>query len=72
MLAESNTIASIIVVIPASNKYYGKGQQLVKVIAIKTGLMDLRKQLQEERTKMFVACLILTAGVFWIFGRAVS
>ncbi len=34
--------------------------------------MDLKKQFQGERARIFLACLILTAGVFWVFGRAVS
>ena len=34
--------------------------------------MDLRKPFQEKRPKIFLACLILTAEVFWVFGRAVS
>jgi len=34
--------------------------------------MELKKQFKEERARIFLVCMVLTAGVFWVFGRAVS
>jgi len=34
--------------------------------------MNLGNQFQEERTRIFLVCLILTAGVFWVFGQTPS
>jgi protein O-mannosyl-transferase len=39
---------------------------------MKTDLVDLRKQFEEERSKIFLACLLLTVAVLWVFYRAVS
>ena len=35
-------------------------------------IKKLKEQFQEERSKSFLACLILTAVVFWVFCRALS